>query len=63
MAFNAQRVFSPTSIMSWPDVEENLDLQTFHFVDDNGDWHKDVDLIGKSFNLNYGCGIYQFIET
>ena len=63
VAFNAHRVFDPRSILTWPDVEENLDLQVFHYVDDNGDLHKNVDLSGESFNLNYGCGIYHFIKV
>jgi hypothetical protein len=62
VAFNAHRVFHPSSPLNWPGAEE-LQLESFSFVDDSGDLHEEttVDNAVKS-NLWYGCGIYTFVR-
>lgn len=56
--FNAHRVFHPRDIFSWG--TDKLDLLRFDYVDDNGDLHKDFDLLNFEIATSYGCGIYTF---
>lgn len=56
--FNAHRVFNYKSIPNWTPLA-NFELISFSYVDDNGDFHEDVD-IKKSFQINSGCGVYIF---
>jgi len=58
--FNAHRVFNPLDILEWPGSEK-VKLQSFSFVDDEGDLHSDVSLddVAK-MELTHGCGIYTF---
>lgn len=60
--FNAHRVFSPLEILDWPGCETHLSLKRFDFVDDQGDLHTNVDLLGNLPILHYGCGIYTFVK-
>jgi hypothetical protein len=62
LEFNAQRVFHPQTIFSWPGADE-LELKDFAFVDDGGDLHPSAS-IGDALeaNLTYGCGIYTFVK-
>jgi SAM-dependent methyltransferase len=62
--FNAHRVFSVdylTSILS-----ENFDIHSFSYVDDNGDFHENIELTKEnaksSFGCHYGCGIFTLIK-
>lgn len=57
--FNAHRVFSPESILSWQS-EVPIDLLSFSFVDDAGRLHKEVPLTAVPSDTRYGCGIYTF---
>lgn len=63
VVFDVHQSVRATLIMSWPDGEEKLDLQTYRSVDNNSDRHKGVEIISNRFNPNYSNGIYQFIET
>lgn len=61
VAFNAHRVFHPSSPLSWPGAEL-LELEGFAFVDDSGDLHSDATIEDAiASNLWYGCGIYTFV--
>lgn len=55
--FNAHRIFHPSSIFSWP-TKVPFKLQSFSFVDDAGDLHREVDVRDVPAQTNYGCGIY-----
>jgi Caenorhabditis protein of unknown function, DUF268 len=56
--FNAHRIFAPNDIFSW--APNDLKLERFDYVDDDGNLHKNIDLNVESLHLNYGCGIYTF---
>ena len=61
--FNAHRVFHPRSVLSWPG-SENLTLEEFSWVDDQGDFHGNSSIEESiASNLNYGCGIYVFRKS
>jgi len=32
-------------------------------VDDDGNFHKDFDVLNVELNISYGCGIYTFKKT
>lgn len=57
--FNAHRVFRPDSILGWQS-DTPIELQTFSFVDDAGNLHKEVPLTAVPADIQYGCGIYTF---
>lgn len=58
--FNAQRIFHPRSVLSWPGIE-GLELVQFSFVDDLGDFFEDVQIAAaEDQQLVFGCGIYKF---
>ena len=61
--FNAHRVFSIKTILNLA-KENNLEVINFSYVDDLGDIHKNIKLSDKdiidSFNLYWGCGIWEF---
>lgn len=61
--FNAHRVFHPTSILKWPLRDGPLELKQFSFVDDSGDFHRNVPLDASLPELLYGCGIYTFCKS
>ncbi|HEY9827655.1 MAG TPA: DUF268 domain-containing protein [Stenomitos sp.] len=60
--FNAHRVFAIQTILDM--ANPTLKLVDFSYVDDQGQLHEHPDLtpeaIAQSFNLNYGCGIFEF---
>ncbi len=62
--FNAHRVFSISYLLNL--FDEKYHLKSFSYVDDSGDLHPDVDLsnddINNSFNLHYGCGIFELVK-
>lgn len=59
--FNAHRIFSIDYLLQY--FENKYDICSFSYVDDAGDLHKDItltkDTIASSFNLSYGCGIFE----
>ena len=58
--FNAHRIFNPLEVLTWPGSEA-LELLSFDFVDDNGDLHRDWNLLDDGApSLKYGCGIFSF---
>ncbi len=57
--FNAHRVFEPSEILSWQE-EYKIELQSFSFVNDAGDLHKDTSISNLPKKTEYGCGIYTF---
>jgi SAM-dependent methyltransferase len=60
--FNAHRVFSIETILAL--ANGRLGLIDFSYVDDRGDLHEspllDEEAVANSFNLHYGCGIFEF---
>jgi SAM-dependent methyltransferase len=58
--FNAHRVFSLEYLIKH--LSKNYTIQTFSYIDDNGDFFEDVELneitIKSNFNCTYGCGIF-----
>lgn len=58
--FNAHRVFSIRYLLNY--FADKYDLQSFSFVDDKGDLHKDIGLTDSLIESNcscvYGCGIF-----
>lgn len=61
--FNAHRVFEPREVLSWPVDEGSLELLRFDYVDDNGNLHKQFDLLELVPEVEYGCGIYTFEKS
>jgi len=65
IVFNAHRVFSVGYVVN--QLNESFDLNSFSYVDDNGDLHKNIPLdeidLENSFNCAYGCGIFEFIKN
>lgn len=61
--FNGHRVFSIQTVLDLAEAEK-LELQTFSYVDDNGEFHEDVmvgrDAGGVTPHMRYGCGIFEF---
>ncbi len=62
--FNGQRVFSISYLLKL--FEEKYRLDTFSFVDDNGNLHESVALtdmgVARNFGCHYGCGIFEFTK-
>jgi len=60
--FNAHRVFSILTISNMVD-DANCKIENFSYVDDSGNFHKNIVLnvatIDSSFNCSYGCGIFE----
>jgi hypothetical protein len=59
-AFNAHRIFAPTSILGWGDAAQTLALTRFDWVDDAGDLHTNATPEGAVGKVTYGLGIYTF---
>lgn len=57
--FNAHRVFHPKDIFTWAEFN-NIGLERFDYVDDEGQLHRNINLNNVEVNLIYGCGIYTF---
>lgn len=59
--FNAHRVFSMPYLLDL--LQEKFHVQSFAFVDDNGDLHEDVELniedVNANFHCIFGCGIFE----
>ena len=60
VAFNAHRIFHPTSILNIPSIKSYMRLEQFDYVDDYGDLYLNIELINFDKKLSYGCGIYTF---
>lgn len=58
--FNAHRVFHPESILRFPEVQGQLYLSRFDYVDDDGELHLEKDPSNAVGHVDYGCGIYTF---
>ena len=56
VCFNAHRVFSPNTILSW---FSQLQLMDFSYVSDNGTFHENASA-GCVPSLEYGCGFFEF---
>ncbi len=54
--FNAHRVFDPNTIIKVA-LENGFELSEFSFIDDNGDFHENVDIIPAE-SCQYGCGCF-----
>lgn len=61
--FNAHRVFDPWEIFSWIQPEDQLTLERFDYVDDEGSIHTNVDVRRHRPATTYGCGIYTFSKA
>jgi len=61
--FNAHRIFHPESLINLTSVKENLILNRFDYVDDNGNLHKNVPISSAVGKTTYGCGIYSFTKN
>ncbi len=61
--FNAHRIFHPRDILSWAHSENELKLERFDYVDDDGALHTNVDVHGAELNVRNGCGIYTFSKA
>lgn len=58
ICFNAHRIFPPEKIIKY---FNKLKLVSFSVVDDNGIFHENVNY--RNFaNLDYGCGMYEFVK-
>jgi len=59
--FNAHRVFSVQYLMDL--FAKNYVVDSFSYVDDNGDLYTEIDLkrsdVSNSFGCNFGCGIFE----
>lgn len=59
--FNAHRVFSLEYLL--PLLRQNFTIESFSYVNDLGDFYKNVNLestkIKENFGCNYGCGIFE----
>jgi hypothetical protein len=60
--FNAHRIFHPKDIFLWPNTNDNLILDRFDYVNDDGDLICNVNISDVPSNLKYGCGIYTFTK-
>jgi SAM-dependent methyltransferase len=60
--FNAHRVLGIKTVLAW--AEKDFGLIGFSYVDDRGDLHENVTLdaesTDRSFDLECGCGIFEF---
>jgi hypothetical protein len=64
--FNAHRVFDVKTICN---MTERIggDIKSFSYVDDIGNFHKDIDLKkdvdNSNFGCSYGCGIFEIVSN
>ena len=62
--FNAHRVFNIKYLLQI--LGDKFSIEAFHYVDDNGDLFKNVNLseesVDTNFNCKYGCGIFELIK-
>jgi SAM-dependent methyltransferase len=63
--FNAHRVFSVRYLLEL--IKDNFTLNSFSFVDDNGDFFENVELtqieIDRNYGCHYGCGIFELTKN
>ena len=63
--FNAHRVFSLSYLLKM--IDGNYQIDSFSYVDDEGDLLMDVRLeeeaVKKNFFCSYGCGIFELTKT
>jgi hypothetical protein len=57
--FNYERIFHPKDIFNWYDNKNDLVLERFDLINDDGDLYENIN-INKQLNVIYGCGIYTF---
>ena len=60
--FNAHRFFHPRDILSWDVFPMKFKVIRFDYVDDAGDLHQDIDLLGSQIDVEDGCGIYTLVR-
>lgn len=58
--FNAHRIFAATEVVAEAG-SAGLDLQSFSFIDDSGDFRPDA-AIAATDGLEFGCGCFLFIK-
>jgi len=62
--FNAHRVFNLNYLLQI--LQPKFSIDAFHYVDDNGDLFRNVNLskeyINSNFSCNYGCGIFELTK-
>jgi SAM-dependent methyltransferase len=62
--FNAHRVFSVKYLVKL--LQDKYRIDSFSYVDDEGDLHKDASLnshdIESDYSCNYGCGIFELTK-
>jgi len=62
--FNAHRVFSIQYLLTI--FSENFYVQSFSYIDDKGDFHKNIELsqsaVKNNLGCNFGCGIFELIK-
>jgi Caenorhabditis protein of unknown function, DUF268 len=62
--FNAHRVFELSFLFNW--VKEFYEIESFSYVDDSGDLHKDVYLkesdLENNLYQNYACAIFILVK-
>lgn len=56
--FNAHRIYNPNFLLKMKVIAENMRLERFDFVDDNGSLHLNATVQQAEINMKYGCGIY-----
>jgi len=63
--FNAHRVFSVGYLLDL--LKDDYILDSFSFVDDNGDFFEEVELtqseIDRNYGCHYGCGIFELTKN
>ena len=63
--FNAHRVFSLLYLLNNM-FKGFVTVKSFSYVDDSGNFHKNIDLnedmIKSNFGCNYGCGIFELVK-
>lgn len=56
--FNAHRILNPNFLLKMKVIEDNMRLERFDFVDDDGLLHLNSTVQQAEINTKYGCGIY-----
>ena len=59
VCFNAHRVFSPSTVR---DFFQGLQLKAFSLVDDAGRLNEETSPEAAA-NLEYGCGLFEFVKA
>jgi hypothetical protein len=61
--FNAHRFFHPHDILSWDVAPMKFIVERFDYVDDAGNLHRNINLLGSAPKVKDGCGIYTLLRT